>query len=123
MLVIDDDPMQQAIFDAYFVQRGTEKISKAYNGARAKECLERAIDEIDLIVSDLHMPDFDGIEFLEYLREIECRIPLVIVSGADRTLVFSAQALAKAYALNIIGALPKPLDTQVLEGMTCHPGS
>lgn len=71
----------------------------------------------DLLILDLHMPDFDGIEALRAVRDREAHagLTIVIVSAADGSLIASAETIAKAYGLNLGGVLKKPFKLAALE--------
>lgn len=114
VVTVDDDPIIQQVFMSFFAKHGARNVLPAWDGAHAISILN-TIDAIDLIVCDLHMPKTDGVEFMAYLSEIGCRIPVVIVSSADKLTVLAAKTLANANNLNLIGSLPKPLDFDELE--------
>ena len=105
---VDDDPILVQVLTAFFAQHGVSVLT-AHNGTVATALLSEH-DDIDLIISDIHMPDSNGIEFMQHLGEAACRFPLVIASSADNTAMTSAEVLAKAYQLNFIGAVPKPIN-------------
>lgn len=56
------------------------------------------------------MPEFDGVEFLQFLHSEDLQQKLIIVSGADQRIINSAVALAKSYSLNLIDVFAKPID-------------
>ena len=107
-LVVDDDPILLQVLTAFLAQHRVTVLT-AHNGDAATVLLSEH-DDIDLIITDLHMPDSNGIEFMQHLRDAACRIPLVIASSADKTAMTSAEVLARAYQLNFIGAAPKPIN-------------
>jgi CheY-like chemotaxis protein len=116
ILAVDDDPILLQVLTAFFAKYDITNVVTANNGIEAtKLVVER--DDIDLIVSDLHMPGADGIEFLDYLKGIGCRVPLVIVSSADKSAVMAAGVLATAYQLNFVGSLSKPIDFNKLASL------
>ena len=109
VLAVDDDPILLQVLTAFFARCGITNVMTANNGVEATRLVVEH-DGIDLIVSDLHMPGADGIEFLDYLKGIGCRVPLVIVSSADKSTMMAAGVLATAYQLNFLGSLSKPID-------------
>lgn len=67
------------------------------------------------IILDLHMPEFDGMEALQSLREYEDRnIGIVFVSAAHKKLLEAAEKMATAHDLPLLGILPKPLNMREL---------
>jgi len=108
VLAVDDDPILLQVLTAFFAKHGTGKVLTASNGAEAIKTFD-ANPAIDVILSDLHMPGASGIEFMNHLQDVACQIPLIIISSATKTTFDGATTLAKAYRLNLIGALSKPV--------------
>lgn len=69
----------------------------------------------DVIVLDLNMPEFDGIEILRYLGEAKCLAGVVLVSGSDTRVLTTASRLGVSYGLNMLGTLQKPIKVADLE--------
>ncbi|BCN92486.1 hypothetical protein THMIRHAM_02710 [Thiomicrorhabdus immobilis] len=57
---------------------------------------------------DLNMPERDGIEVIRWLAENKYKGMLVLMSGFDRSVLLSAERLAQAHHLNIVGHIEKP---------------
>ena len=70
-----------------------------------------------LVLLDLHMPQFDGIEALRALKEYGCKtdIDVILVSAADHSLIASAATLARAYDIRLRGVLRKPFRLSQLD--------
>ena len=67
ILVVDDEPRMRRFVQMNLDLEGYE-VMEAENGLRA---LERVRDDLpDLVVLDVMMPDLDGFETLEHIREI-----------------------------------------------------
>ncbi|NIA28679.1 MAG: response regulator [Actinobacteria bacterium] len=79
LLIVDDEiEMQSFLAD---ILHSDYKILTATNG---KEALEIAVNKIpDIIVSDVMMPEIDGIEFTESIRTnpLTCHIPVIILTA------------------------------------------
>ncbi|MEM7299830.1 MAG: EAL domain-containing response regulator [Pseudomonadota bacterium] len=117
VLLIDDDPVQIAILEAYLQSVGAEKVHEANNGREALSKLEQLGDAIDLILCDLKMPEMDGIEFLRHASEAGFSGPIGILSGVDNFLIESAHKLAKIHKLNVLGSLKKPVSREGLDDL------
>lgn len=68
----------------------------------------------EVMVLDLSMPEFDGIEVMWLLADWGSRVRLLLVSGYDARLLNSARTLAQRGGLKVVNALTKPLDVDVL---------
>ncbi|AZN39165.1 response regulator transcription factor [Paenibacillus albus] len=79
ILVIDDDPDIQHLMTAFLSHEGYV----VRNALRAKAALELlTIEEPDLIIMDVQMPDMDGITLCNQIRKQYHR-PILFVSGAQ----------------------------------------
>lgn len=88
---------------------GGAKVTTANNGAEALRIAQE--NEFDVILSDISMPEMDGFEFLQRLREIDGRqdVPVVAITGFGRS-----NDIARARAAGFYSHLTKPLNLQAL---------
>ena len=119
VLVVDDDPIYIEVAQALLATALGAQVSSATDGKAAESLLADDVP-YDLLMLDLNMPDYDGVQFLDYLRELDFRGPIMIVSGADRTVRAGATGLAKAYGLNVVGVVEKPLTIKKLVPALAH---
>jgi CheY-like chemotaxis protein len=80
ILVVDDHPaFRRALTSALRMVKGIEVAGEAAGG---KEATDRARDaEPDLVLMDLSMPDFDGIEAMRRIHEDKPDLPVVILTA------------------------------------------
>src|SRR3954465_3988179 len=108
LLLIDDDPdllpdQMRQVFPA-----PAHRVEISPTGS---EGLERARDgRTDVILLDLRLPDQSGLDVLKQLRQIDARIPVVLV-----TVVRSADSAIEAMRKGAYDYLPNPLDLQKLD--------
>src|SRR5260370_34542062 len=108
LLLIDDDPdllpdQVRQVFPA-----PAHRVEIAHTGA---EGLERVADiRPDVILLDLRLPDQSGLDVLRQLRQIDARIPVVLV-----TVVRSAESAIEAMRPGPYDYLLKPLRLQKLD--------
>ena len=72
-------------------------------------------DQPDIVVLDLVMPKFDGIEVLKRMNEDQIKSKIVLISGAEEELLERARKLAEAWGLDMLAAFTKPLDPNQIE--------
>jgi len=63
----------------------------------------------DVVVLDLVMPKFDGIEVLKRMSDQGLKSGIILISGADEDLLERARKLAEAWGLAILAVFTKPL--------------
>lgn len=73
------------------------------------------LQHLNIIVLDLFMPNIDGIELLRLLSKSKSSASIVLMSGKDKTVLHSAQKIAKEQELTVLGVLQKPFFAQQLE--------
>lgn len=115
VLILDDDPIQRELLASHLRRRGVPQILTAADGREAKRQIAAHGATFDVILSDLNMPDFDGIEFLMFLDEQKLRAALVFISGASKPVVDAADKLATIHQVNYRGHLRKPLAFDALD--------
>jgi two-component system KDP operon response regulator KdpE len=77
VLVVDDEPPIRKLLRMGLGTQGYE-ILEAPNG---KTALELAAGKPDMIILDLGLPDFQGLELLRMLRSQNERVPIVVLSS------------------------------------------
>lgn len=105
ILIADDDPILREIAADYLQQAGFV-VTLAEDGVQALKAVARM--RFDLIVTDMVMPNLDGIELLQALRR-ECPRTPVIAISAGMTGVGSELMLRTAKAVGAVSVLAKPL--------------
>ncbi len=117
VLLVDDDPTQIAILTAYFVGQNVTTIMSAKDASEALTTLAQHLDSVDLVVTDLQMPNMDGVEFLRHLKTLGYDKNMAIVSCLSRDIIDHTAHLAKMHGLNIIGCIKKPLTRKLLDAV------
>jgi DNA-binding NtrC family response regulator len=102
ILVVDDEAVMREVLAIRLEQMGLE-VHLAANGSEAREVTERV--QPDLVISDVMMPDIDGLELLRILKAGDPDRPVVLIT-AHGTVDSAVEALKRG-ALDF---LTKPLD-------------
>lgn len=78
ILIVEDDITYGMMLKTWLGKKGFQ-VTSASNIARAQKHIES--ETVDLILSDLRLPDKDGIDLLKWLGEHGLQIPLIIMTG------------------------------------------
>ena len=81
ILVIDDDPSILAMLKRMLEKAGYE-VNIASNGNEGLEMIECCLP--DLLVTDIVMPEKEGLELIFYLRKKNPGLKIVAISGGGR---------------------------------------
>ncbi|HVU02318.1 MAG TPA: EAL domain-containing protein [Polyangiaceae bacterium] len=107
MLVVDDDPTQIRSIGRVLRLHGYE-ITSAANGAEASRVLGSG--DFDVVLSDIAMPDMDGIALLRFVRERALDVPVVLITGEP-----AVSTAVKALEFGAFHYLTKPIELPDLE--------
>ena len=105
MLVVDDSESDRYLEHTILEDAGHEVLF-AKDGADALRIFHS--QEIDVVMTDLHMPQVDGLELIRQIREEDPDTPIVAISG------IGSEILQKAMDLGAIASLYKPVDPEKL---------
>lgn len=79
ILLVEDDPAARFGFIKYLSKSGIE-ITESENLARARELF--SAQQFDAIILDINLPDGNGIDFIDHVRDTCADIPLIVITGA-----------------------------------------
>ncbi len=110
ILLVEDEDAVRAFGSRALISRGYE-VHEASSGVEALEVMEEHGQEIDLVVSDVVMPEMDGPTLLVELRKSYPDLKFIFVSG------YAEEAFAKNLPeeeRDKFGFLPKPFSLKQL---------
>ncbi len=114
-LVMDDDTFTSALVASMLRKMGAASVAVAENGSVALGHIEASGQMPDIIISDLNMPQLDGVAFLRHLAEKQFAGGIVLISGTDKRILKAVVTLAEEHRLNVLGALAKPFTPPMLQ--------
>jgi DNA-binding NtrC family response regulator len=107
ILLIDDDAAVLGTLRTLLQKAGYETLEAA-DGREGS----RMLDGVDLVITDLLMPEVDGVDLLGLIRKEGRKVPVIAMSGGGRVDPRSYLEVAKA--LGAYAALSKPFDLDVM---------
>jgi DNA-binding response OmpR family regulator len=107
ILIIDDDEkVLEAIKDV--LETDGYVVHTAPDGASGIRCFD--VDPPDLVITDINMPDVEGIELIRHLARRTEKIPIIAMSGDP----VGSKFLKAARLLGAVDTLLKPFSTAEL---------
>lgn len=116
-LVVEDHGFQRWVMGNLLQSLGAKYIYSAADGQAALDIFRNHDQPIDIIVSDLDMPGMDGMAFIRHVGEIGTGVSLIVASSLDRAVVAAVEMMAKAYGVNLLGAIDKPASAKKLRAL------
>jgi DNA-binding response OmpR family regulator len=110
ILIVDDDVMVLESLKHNLSHQGYDCIT-ASDGVQALSMAR--VYGPDLIISDVMMPGFSGLDLLSMLKQFYLsNVPVIIISSHDKSdIIRSSMGLGAAYFV------PKPIDFKELNGI------
>ncbi|MEZ5065304.1 MAG: hybrid sensor histidine kinase/response regulator [bacterium] len=107
ILVIDDEENIRSTLEEFLSMNGYE-VDTAENGAQGLDLLGR--NAYDVVLSDLKMPGIDGIAVIEWVRETNPGLPVLVMSGHA-----TVESTIRALRLGAYDYLLKPFGLDEIE--------
>jgi DNA-binding NtrC family response regulator len=102
ILVVDDDSSILETFKS-ILERKKYDVEIFFRPSEALEYLNK--ERVDLILSDLQMPEMDGVQFLYQVKKIAPAVPVVLITAHA-----SIETAVSAIQQGAFDYLSKPLD-------------
>ncbi|MDF1562544.1 MAG: sigma-54 dependent transcriptional regulator [Deltaproteobacteria bacterium] len=106
ILVVDDQQSARTFLQGYLEGRGHRCVAAA-SAREALEVIDRGV--IDLVITDLCMPEMDGLALLESIRERGPDLPVILV-----TAYATIETAVKAMKVGAYDYLKKPIEPEEL---------
>ena len=108
VLIVDDNDSMRKLLVADLTQGTTLRVEQASTGAEGLK--KAASPECAVVVLDMMLPDTDGLQFIERLRELRKDPPSIIaITGASQSLVPDA-IIEGPYRGLVSAVFRKPID-------------
>jgi len=109
ILFVDDSSTIREMVESSLLEIGYMNIQGAEDGVEALALSKE--EEYDLVITDIHMPNMDGIELISHLRDTldYMSIPIMVL-----TTEWSAQMKQRGREVGATSWIVKPFDTPLL---------
>ncbi|MDZ5604552.1 EAL domain-containing protein [Pseudomonas sp. RP23018S] len=107
VLIVEDHPLQHYHLAALFDGVGGFEVDLAWDGAGAMQRL--AGQAYDLLLTDLIMPNMDGVQLVQRLAQLPCPPALALMTAASPRMLAGAGQVAEHLGLTVAGLLGKPI--------------
>ena len=109
LLVAEDHAFQRHALVAMLRALGARSVSEASDGSAALDLMRQPATEADVVICDLEMPEMDGMEFIRHLGESRSGVSVILTSAHDAALISAAESMSRAYGVEVLGAIGKPV--------------
>jgi two-component system, cell cycle sensor histidine kinase and response regulator CckA len=99
ILLVDDESFVRGVASTALLRRGYT-VYVAHGGKDGLRCFREHRDEIDIVVSDINMPDMTGPQMVEIMRRERPHLAVLFISGGSNGL--------PDWAKGTCGVLAKP---------------
>jgi DNA-binding response OmpR family regulator len=107
LLLAEDDELLASLLNFRLIKSGYD-VQISRDGREVKKYLSQQIP--DIIVSDIMMPYFSGMELIAYVRkELNSQVPIIIISSAG-----NEENVLNAFELGANDFIPKPVSPSEL---------
>lgn len=110
-MIIDDDPAMRSLIRSLLSRQGHDVDTS--EGLYELEQAPARLD-VDLVILDYRLGHSTGLDVIRLLMTLSINPHVILLSGAERERVIGAVELGRAYGLNMLGTLEKPLDAPAL---------
>ncbi|MBT1444639.1 EAL domain-containing response regulator [Shewanella sp. JM162201] len=122
ILIIDDSEAILMVVKTMLSRMGFERLTTMTSAQKALQLVSRAPDDIYMVLTDLRMPGFDGLDVLRRLGEIKFAGAVAIISEMDKRIINLAADIAKNHQLHLIGCISKPIQQDDLAALVQKAG-
>jgi two-component system OmpR family response regulator len=102
ILIVEDNKELCELFSTVLIKNGY-KTTSAKDGVEALNALDK--EYIDLILSDIMMPNMDGFELIQSIRDAQFNLPVLMITAKE-----SFQDIKRGFSLGIDDYMIKPIN-------------
>ena len=114
ILIVEDHGFQRAALERMLRSLGVKTVIAAADGCAALGVMRALHAPIDVLITDLDMPNMDGMELIRHVAAEGLAKSLIVASAMDRPLIVAVESMAAAYGTELLGFMEKPVTPQKL---------
>ena len=113
ILLVDDSPTDRRLFSGLLEKEPEFTVDSCDNGVAALKLI--GSERPDVVVTDLQMPDMDGLQLVTEVRKNFAHVPVILITGQG-----SETLAAKALKQGAAGYVPKSKCSELLRDTVLH---
>ncbi len=118
VILIDDHPLMLLSLEKDLKAVRVSDVHSFTDASAAIEALKnREIEEVNLIICDLVMPEFDGVEAMLGLNELGYDGQVVLLSAVEYSVLDCVRSMCQNFSFCVIGELRKPASQEALNSI------
>lgn len=107
LYVEDDDLIRKQTIDLF--EKIFKKVFSATDGEEGLEIFKKNIPQIDIVITDINMPNKDGLSMIKDINNLNTNIPIIITTAHN-----DSEHLMDAIELNVDKYISKPVQVREL---------
>lgn len=109
ILVVDDDPISRQVLKAMLEKEG-HLVTEAEDGVKAVKGYDRNL--IDLVITDIFMPEKEGVQTVRELMKENPDVKIIAVSGGSSSANYDSLDWIKMFGVKY--TFTKPFNAKVI---------
>ncbi|MBM3906459.1 MAG: response regulator [Gemmatimonadetes bacterium] len=114
VLVVDDQEHVRRWIIRILHEMGITRITEVSNGREALAQVTAPGVAFDLILCDLKMPEYDGVELIRSMSLIGVQTAVILISVESERVLETSALLAEERGLRVLGVVAKPVSVAKL---------
>ncbi|WP_319759592.1 response regulator [Maridesulfovibrio sp.] len=109
ILVVDDDPISRQVLKAMLEKEG-HLVTEAEDGVKAVQGYDRS--QIDLVITDIFMPEKEGVQTVRELMNVNPDVKIIAVSGGSSSANYDSLDWIKMFGVKY--TFTKPFNAKAI---------
>ncbi len=107
LYVEDENALREEVYQN--ISQFVKKMINAIDGAECLELYKQNRNELDIIITDILMPNMTGLEMVDEIRKVDSEIPIIYTTAFN-----DSDYMKKTIEQSIVSYIVKPIDVELL---------